>query len=148
ALAAAVRPSRHGCCAYAGSTLIPGASQRYGRGQAPALRHPSRVSAPEPSPPALSLPAGRCITPLRNRRARAVDSRGRLGTMPVIDADTHVDETDATWDFMEPSAEQLKPTTELPANPDPSRLPSRYWRIDGKRQLRFVRSDKATGTTV
>ena len=68
--------------------------------------------------------------------------------MPVIDADTHVDETEATWDFLEPDEQELRPTTAYPANPDPSRPPSRYWVIDGKRQLRLVRSDAATGTTV
>ncbi len=68
--------------------------------------------------------------------------------MPVIDADTHVDETEATWDFLAPDEEQFRPTTEVPANPDPSRLPARYWRIDGRRQLRFIRSDASTGTTV
>ncbi len=68
--------------------------------------------------------------------------------MPVIDADTHVDETEATWDFLEPGEEEFRPTTEFPANPDPSRFPARYWRIDGRRQLRFIRGDESTGTTV
>ncbi|HEX6510748.1 MAG TPA: amidohydrolase family protein [Chloroflexota bacterium] len=68
--------------------------------------------------------------------------------MPVIDADTHVDETEATWEFLQPHERALKPATQLPANPDPSRPPSRYWLIDGKRQLRFVRDDRTTGTTV
>ncbi|HZR97193.1 MAG TPA: amidohydrolase family protein [Chloroflexota bacterium] len=68
--------------------------------------------------------------------------------MPVIDADTHVDETEATWDFMAPEDQVFKPTTGYPENQDPSRPPSRYWLIDGKRQIRFIRSDAATRTTV
>ena len=31
---------------------------------------------------------------------------------------------------------------------DPKLPPARYWVIDGKRQIRFVRSDKDSGTTV
>jgi predicted TIM-barrel fold metal-dependent hydrolase len=68
--------------------------------------------------------------------------------MPVIDADTHVDETEATWDFMDPADVALKPETGYPERQDPSRPPSRYWLIDGKRQIRFIRSDAATRTTV
>ncbi|HEY7065832.1 MAG TPA: amidohydrolase family protein [Chloroflexota bacterium] len=68
--------------------------------------------------------------------------------MPVIDADTHIDETDATWDFLAPDELALKPETVYPERQDPSRPPARYWLIDGKRQLRFVRSDGATQTTV
>jgi uncharacterized protein len=68
--------------------------------------------------------------------------------MPVIDADTHVDETEATWEFMQPDEHALKPATGFPEHQDPSRPPSRYWLIDGKRQIRFIRSDAATRTTV
>ena len=41
-----------------------------------------------------------------------------------------------------------KPTTTYPSNPDPKLPPARYWIIDGKRQIRFIRSDKDSGTTV
>jgi predicted TIM-barrel fold metal-dependent hydrolase len=68
--------------------------------------------------------------------------------MRVIDCDTHVDETEDTWAWMEPGEEAFKPTTAFPSNPDPARQPSRYWMIDGHRQPRFVRDDKFTGTTV
>ena len=68
--------------------------------------------------------------------------------MPIIDADTHIDETEDTWAFMEEAEQEFKPTTAFPANPDPARPPARYWMIDGKRQLRFIRDDKKTGTTV
>jgi len=66
----------------------------------------------------------------------------------IIDADTHIDETDATWEFMSDGDLAYKPTTTYPANPDPKLPPARYWVIDGKRQVRFVRSDKDSGTVV
>jgi predicted TIM-barrel fold metal-dependent hydrolase len=66
----------------------------------------------------------------------------------IIDADTHIDETDATWEYMAGADSQFKPATAFPSNPDPKLPPARYWVIDGKRQVRFVRSDKDSGTTV
>jgi predicted TIM-barrel fold metal-dependent hydrolase len=65
----------------------------------------------------------------------------------IIDADTHIDETDDTWEYMQEADLAFKPTTAFPANPDPKLPPARYWVIDGKRQVRFVRSDKDSGTT-
>lgn len=49
--------------------------------------------------------------------------------MVVIDSDAHVIETDATWDYLEPSARQLRPVW-LDSHDGPSR--SRGWMIDGK----------------
>lgn len=68
--------------------------------------------------------------------------------MGIIDADTHVDETEDTWAYMEGADAPFKPTTAYPANPDPKLPPARYWMIDGRRQIRFIRSDKDSGTTV
>ena len=68
--------------------------------------------------------------------------------MGIIDADTHIDETDDTWEYMNDGESTFKPTTAYPANPDPKLPPARYWVIDGKRQIRFIRSDKDSGTTV
>ncbi len=68
--------------------------------------------------------------------------------MGIIDADTHIDETDATWEYMAGGDSPYKPTTAYPSNPDPKLPPARYWVIDGKRQIRFIRSDKDSGTTV
>jgi hypothetical protein len=31
--------------------------------------------------------------------------------MPIIDADTHIDETEDTWEFMQPGDEPHKPYT-------------------------------------
>lgn len=67
--------------------------------------------------------------------------------MPIIDADTHVDETEETWAYMEEGERQFRPTTSYPREQDPSRPPIRYWLIDGKRQIRFVRNDRQTNTT-
>jgi predicted TIM-barrel fold metal-dependent hydrolase len=68
--------------------------------------------------------------------------------MGVIDADTHVDETEDTWEWMTEAEQAFKPTTGYPRNPDLNRQPSRYWIIGGHRQPRFVRDDARTGTTV
>ncbi len=68
--------------------------------------------------------------------------------MQIIDADTHLDETEATWEYMREEDLQYKPTTAYPAKLDPSRPPIRYWMIDGQRHLRFTRDDKRTRTTV
>ena len=69
--------------------------------------------------------------------------------MPIIDADTHVDETEETWEHMEKNEIQFKPYYQRSKNVDPSRSPGsgHYWIIEGKRQRRRVRSDEVTGTT-
>jgi predicted TIM-barrel fold metal-dependent hydrolase len=66
----------------------------------------------------------------------------------IIDADTHIDETEQTWEYMTDADLPFKPTTTYPSNPDPALPPARYWLIDDKRQVRFIRSDKDSGTTV
>jgi predicted TIM-barrel fold metal-dependent hydrolase len=66
--------------------------------------------------------------------------------MRIIDADTHIDETEDTWEYMQDSDLQFKPTTTYPNNPDPKLPPTRYWMIDGRRQLRFIRDDHESGT--
>jgi predicted TIM-barrel fold metal-dependent hydrolase len=68
--------------------------------------------------------------------------------MPIIDADTHIDETEDTWEYMEEADRQFKPTTAYPPSTNPDLPPTRYWMIDGRRQLRFVRSDQESGTVV
>lgn len=68
--------------------------------------------------------------------------------MKIIDADTHVDETEDTWEYMEQRDLQFKPTTQYPTNSNPNLPPTRYWVIDGKRQLRFIRGDEESGTVV
>lgn len=66
----------------------------------------------------------------------------------VIDCDTHIDETEDTWEWMQESELQFKPRPDAPANPDPARPPTRYWIIDGHRQPRLHRDDQRTHTTV
>lgn len=67
--------------------------------------------------------------------------------MPVIDADTHIDETEDTWAEIQDGAE-FKPYTAYPPRQDAGRQPTTYWIVDGQRNLRRYRDDKRTGTTV
>jgi predicted TIM-barrel fold metal-dependent hydrolase len=66
----------------------------------------------------------------------------------IIDADTHIDETEDTWEYMQADELQFKPVTQYPSNQNPNLPPTRYWLIDGRRQLRFIRDDKESGTVV
>ena len=69
--------------------------------------------------------------------------------MPTtIDADTHVDETEDTWEYMAASEAAYKPVVGYPSNPDPNRPTQRFWVIDGDRQPRLHREDARTMTTV
>ena len=71
--------------------------------------------------------------------------------MPVIDADTHVDETDATWDFLDPEYVKYRPITAVAVDDAASAGIAknflRYWNIDGRLRLRRMRDDARTGTT-
>jgi uncharacterized protein len=67
--------------------------------------------------------------------------------MPVVDADTHIDETEDTWAEIAEGSEH-KPYTAYPPRQDPGRQPTTYWMVDGQRNLRRYRDDKRTGTTV
>ena len=59
--------------------------------------------------------------------------------MPVIDSDTHVDETDETWEYLADSDQQYRPVTvtqEVAGGSDGTpRGYNRYWVIDGKLRL-------------
>src|SRR5437660_12711619 len=68
--------------------------------------------------------------------------------MPIIDCDTHIDETEDTWEFLREYEQTFKPHTAYPPNQDPNRPPTRYWMIDGHRQPRLHRDDKRHKTTV
>src|SRR5687768_11241802 len=67
-----------------------------------------------------------------------------------VDADAHVDETEATWDFLEPGEEGFRPVSLDPATPPVAGDPRlhRWWVIDGQLRLRRWRDDRRTGTTV
>ncbi len=47
--------------------------------------------------------------------------------MPTIDADTHVIETERTWDFMEPSDQRYRPVIVTPRG----EAEKEYWMVDG-----------------
>jgi uncharacterized protein len=66
----------------------------------------------------------------------------------VIDADTHIDETEDTWAWLEEHEKQFIPQTDAPKELDPNRPPTRYWLIDGHRQPRPNRDDARTRTTL
>ena len=68
--------------------------------------------------------------------------------MSIIDADTHIDETEATWEYLRDFEQEYKPTTQYPSRVDPAKPPVRYWMVDGHRQMRFIRDDQNTRTTV
>ena len=66
--------------------------------------------------------------------------------MAVIDADTHVDETEATWAFLEGSNVRYAPATMEPPEEEIDRLSlnpfrSRFWLVEGRIQVRAVRDD-------
>ena len=65
-----------------------------------------------------------------------------------IDVDAHVDETDATWDFLHDVDTAHKPVTTDPGVPTVpgDRRPHRLWLIDGHTRLRRWRDDERTGT--
>lgn len=68
--------------------------------------------------------------------------------MPVIDADSHVDETEATWEYMSKSEMHYKPITVFPDSIHPVHVRAgngRLWRIDGHLQQRRVRENLETG---
>ena len=71
--------------------------------------------------------------------------------MPV-DADTHIDESDETWEFLEGDGQRFKPLTVVMDGEDSTgRTPkgyNRYWMFDGFPRVRRHRDDKRTGTVV
>jgi predicted TIM-barrel fold metal-dependent hydrolase len=66
--------------------------------------------------------------------------------MAVIDADTHVDETEATWAGLEGAASRFAPATMGPSDDEIERSHlnpdrSRFWLVEGRLQVRAVRDD-------
>jgi len=70
-----------------------------------------------------------------------------VDTLRVIDADTHVLETEDTWNFLQPSEEAWRPISESPQNLDPNRRPVAYWSFLGKRRPRAITDDATAGTS-
>ena len=66
----------------------------------------------------------------------------------VIDADTHVDETDATWEYMSPEEQAYKPVTTFSPGPNEAIPDLRDWVVDGRATRRAIRSDHHSGTVV
>jgi len=81
----------------------------------------------------------------QNRR-NSMSAKG--GTMFRIDVDAHIDESEATWEYLDNGARCFKPLTLDPGAatvPGDSR-PHRLWVIDGMIRLRRWRDDNRTGT--
>src|SRR6266581_3384590 len=76
-------------------------------------------------------------------------SKKETTTMPVIDADTHVDETEETWEFLNESDRRFKPITVSQQVAAEDQVPGydRFWLVDGHLRVRRIRNDKRTGTT-
>lgn len=72
--------------------------------------------------------------------------------MASIDADTHVDECDETWSYMTAAEARYKPVTLVPLEEMPAGVVRpgyhRNWLIDSHLNVRRVRDDVRTGTTV
>jgi predicted TIM-barrel fold metal-dependent hydrolase len=68
----------------------------------------------------------------------------------VIDADTHIDETESTWEYLRPEEQQFAPVTLELAEPrgivPGDARPHRMWQIAGRLMLRRYRDDRRTGT--
>jgi uncharacterized protein len=68
--------------------------------------------------------------------------------MPIIDADTHVEETEDTWAYMDEADQRLQPVKGYFESGDPqASTGSGYWSIDGLKRIRKIRKDQETGTT-
>jgi len=54
--------------------------------------------------------------------------------MPIIDSDTHVIETERTWDYMAESEAPFRPKSLVPSDPPPKEVRGghEFWMIDGK----------------
>ncbi|HTE87261.1 MAG TPA: hypothetical protein VK821_21340, partial [Dehalococcoidia bacterium] len=69
-----------------------------------------------------------------------------------IDADTHIYETEATWDYMTAAEAQYKPASFDPpegrAIVPGDKRPHSFWMVDGRVDLRRWCTDERTGTTL
>ncbi len=65
-----------------------------------------------------------------------------------VDVDAHIDESEATWEYLDDGARRFKPVTLDPgaATVPGDARPHRLWLIDGTIRLRRWRDDKRTGT--
>src|SRR5947199_8580418 len=66
-----------------------------------------------------------------------------------VDVDAHVDETEATWEYLGEGEARYRPVSidpGVPVNPGDTRV-HRMWLIDGHFELRHSRDDARTGTS-
>lgn len=72
--------------------------------------------------------------------------------MPVIDADTHIDEPEETWQYMEGAAARYRPVTITPREGvlagGMDAMANRWWMVDGRMRQRMIRDDELTASTL
>src|SRR5207247_2632555 len=71
------------------------------------------------------------------------------GTMFRVDVDAHIDESEATWEYLDDGARRFKPVTLDPgaATVPGDARPHRLWLIDGTIRLRRWRDDTRASTS-
>jgi predicted TIM-barrel fold metal-dependent hydrolase len=68
--------------------------------------------------------------------------------VPIIDADTHVEEPEEAWAFMEETEQRFRPVKGYFEQVDPSAgTGTGFWLIDGIKRTRKIRKDDETKTT-
>src|SRR5438093_13788745 len=71
--------------------------------------------------------------------------------MVVVDADTHIDETEATWEYVAPEYLAYQPRSVEPGDGIDAGVGvggrNGLWLVDGEYRTRRFRDDKITGTT-
>lgn len=76
-------------------------------------------------------------------------NRSKGSDMAVIDADSHVDESEATWAYLQPGEEQYRPqTVEITPTGNERRGYTRWWQVGDQKRIRRIRDDARTGTSV
>jgi predicted TIM-barrel fold metal-dependent hydrolase len=68
--------------------------------------------------------------------------------MPIIDADTHVIETERTWDFLEEAERELRPSALVATEPQTQSRWREFWRIGDRVVPRRFFEVERTGATV
>lgn len=72
--------------------------------------------------------------------------------MAVIDADTHVDESEDTWAYIPEADARFRPVTLVPSLDVPEGMSppgyTRHWFVGGTLSIRRIRDDVRTGTTI
>src|SRR5205814_995501 len=99
------------------------------RRQTPRTRYPEPCTL-NPAPPKTST--------CRRLTLTATQLLTNSCPMPVIDADTHIDECDDTWSYLRPDELKYKPGSGE-AQPGEGATPFTFWMVDGVSRLKPLR---------